>query len=142
MASVFAAIFVVVARAFAPFAASAAGVSALLVAFCLHRRSAAQSSDGPGPVSAGVSAVPVPVSKTTFPAVAGISGLASHPPCLKELDVLVVEDHWDGPRFQDAEHCCFLKTDPSCCSALLLVRDSTEDCRVLLPLSRVPRRDH
>lgn len=85
-----------VVRVVAPIAGSVADASALFVVFSRRLLSVAQVSDGPDPVFAGVSGVPGLASAEAFPAVVGISDLASHSRCWVGWGVLPAEGPWDG----------------------------------------------
>ena len=63
--------------ALAAFAASVAGAAAPLAAFSQEALSVLRVADGPGPVSAGVSAGPCSAARLAFPAVSDSAGPAS-----------------------------------------------------------------
>src|ERR1700730_7588676 len=72
-AAVWSASFAAAACVFVPFAASVAGASVRFAHFSLGSP-VATGAGGPALASAGVFGGPVPASRTTFPAVACISG--------------------------------------------------------------------
>ena len=93
-------------RAFAAIAASAAGASAPPAALLIHWRSAASGAGVPGPVSAGVFAVPVPAARIPFPAAADTSGPASGRLSLEHWVARPVEGREDGRAGWVEKHYC------------------------------------
>jgi hypothetical protein len=139
LVAVFPATSVAAVRVFAVIAASVAGAAALPAAFSPHQRSVAPTAGGPVPVSAGVSAVPVPASQIAFPAVAGTSGPPSG--CLySERWVLQqAEGRLDGLGCW-VEQRCSLDAELPHCRAADFHHDWLEEYKVPLPLWLVRRR--
>jgi hypothetical protein len=67
-------------RVFAPIPESVVGVAVLAAVFSRRLPSVVPIVDAPGPVSAGVSGVPVPAWRLVFPALVGTSGPHSGSP--------------------------------------------------------------